>query len=289
MDKSELLKTLADLSVVIGSEVAYAQGGGGNTSVKLSSTEMAIKASGSNLKDMTVDSGYSIVNYRRLREFLDSETIEETGFSEKVIGFRISTNNRPSIETGFHSFLGKYVIHTHSVYVNALTCALEGKEILSTLFPKAIWIDYVTPGRDLTLAIKHNISFPVRSKGAIFLQNHGLIVWDETYQAALEEHQRISDMIIEQFDLPALCFNECESYILYTHQSKLLFPDQAVFTLAGEEILSSRSAQEAICAHNYILDSISWMGLKPIFLPNDESAKLLNMESENYRQGLIRR
>ena len=289
MEKIEFLQNLVDLSVIIGNEVAYVQGGGGNTSVKLSSTEMAIKASGSNLKDMTVDSGYSVVNYRRLTEFLDSETIEESGFSQKVIGFRTSTNNRPSIETGFHSFLGKYVIHTHSAYVNALTCAFEGKEILSTLFPTAIWIDYATPGRDLTLSIKRNISFPVRSKGAIFLQNHGLIIWDETYQAALEEHQRISDSIIEQFDLPALSFDECESYILYADQSQLLFPDQAVFTLAGEEILSSRNAQEAICAHNYILDSISWMGLKPIFLPSDESVKLLNMESENYRQSLIRR
>ena len=127
MEKSKLLKALADLSVIIGNEVAYVQGGGGNTSVKLSSTEMAIKASGSNLKNMTIDNGYSIVDYRKLNFFLDSDMIEEDSFSEKVISFRTSTNNRPSIETGFHSFLGKYVIHTHSAYVNALTCASKGE------------------------------------------------------------------------------------------------------------------------------------------------------------------
>ena len=289
MEKSKLLKALADLSVIVGNEVAYVQGGGGNTSVKLSSTEMAIKASGSNLKNMTVDNGYSIVDYRRLNSFLDSDIIEEDSFSEKIISFRTSTNNRPSIETGFHSFLGKYVIHTHSAYVNALTCASEGQEILASLFPESVWIDYATPGRDLTLEIKKNISFPIEAKGTIFLKNHGLIVWDETYQGVLTEHQKISETIIKKFDLPALSFNKDEPYLLNAEQSQLLFPDQAVFTLAGEEILASRSAQEAICAHNYILLSISLMGLTPIFLPAQEAEKLLNMESEKYRQELIKR
>lgn len=288
MVKSKLLNSLAELSVAIGNEVAYVQGGGGNTSVKLSSTEMAIKASGSNLKDMTAEEGYSIVDHMRLSAFLDSKIIEDKDFSDKVVSFRTSTNNRPSIETGFHSFLGKYVIHTHSAYVNALTCASEGQDLLSNLFPTAIWIDYATPGRDLTLEIKRNIAFPINSKGTIFLQNHGLIVWDENYQEALLEHKRISDSIVNTFNLPALHFNETELYVLKANSSKILFPDQVVYTLAGNEILGSRSAQETICAHNYILDSISHMGLNPIFLPSLEASKLLNMESEKYRQDLIR-
>ena len=41
MKKNELLNNLAKLSQVIGNEVAYAQGSGGNTSVKFDENQMA--------------------------------------------------------------------------------------------------------------------------------------------------------------------------------------------------------------------------------------------------------
>jgi len=36
---------------------------------------------------------------------------------------------RPSVEVGFHSFLSRCVIHTHSVYANLLCCSEEGRGI----------------------------------------------------------------------------------------------------------------------------------------------------------------
>ena len=289
MEKNKFLSELAELSVEIGREVAYVQGGGGNTSVKLSSREMAIKASGTNLKDMTAKEGFSVVDYSGLSSFLETLGTEEINFSDKVRSFRTATNNRPSIETGFHSFLGKYVIHTHSAYVNVLTCASRGNEALLELFPEAIWIDYATPGRDLTLEIRQNINFPISSKGIIFLQNHGLIVWDEDCHEALRVHKGISKTIIDKFNLPVLNFNDSALYNLSADPSKILFPDQVVFTLADDEILNSKSAQETICSHNYILDAIDLIGLAPIFLPGHEASKLLNMESEKFRQNLIKK
>ena len=46
------LKYLVNISNKIGKRCDYTQGGGGNTSVKIDSENMAIKASGSTLKEM---------------------------------------------------------------------------------------------------------------------------------------------------------------------------------------------------------------------------------------------
>lgn len=45
------------------------QGGGGNTSVKLDDTLMAIKASGFCLKDIEIDKAYAVLDYAALRRF----------------------------------------------------------------------------------------------------------------------------------------------------------------------------------------------------------------------------
>ena len=69
MEKNDLLESFIRMSLEVGKEVAYVQGGGGNTSVKLSFSQMAIKASGINLKEMSKDYGYSIIDYKALNNF----------------------------------------------------------------------------------------------------------------------------------------------------------------------------------------------------------------------------
>ena len=59
---------------------------------------------------------------------------------------------RPSIETGFHSLLKKYVIHSHSVYSNILACSKSFEDLTMNLFKKDkfIIIPYFAPGTILT-------------------------------------------------------------------------------------------------------------------------------------------
>ena len=45
---------------------------------------------------------------------------------------------RPSVEVGFHAILKKYVIHTHSVYANIITCSMEGEALAEKLFKDSI-------------------------------------------------------------------------------------------------------------------------------------------------------
>ena len=66
--------------------------------------------------------------------------VSEDKFSDKVNTFQTESTGRPSIETGFHSYLGKFVIHTHSVFTNILNCSVEGKDQIKKLFPEAILI-----------------------------------------------------------------------------------------------------------------------------------------------------
>ena len=287
MKKNELLNNLAKLSQVIGNEVAYAQGSGGNTSVKFDENQMAIKASGSNLKDVTPHSGHSVVNYKELIEFLGSKNLKKDNFSTLINKCSTTSNNKPSIETGFHSFLGKYVIHSHSAYANALTCAVGGQKIIQDLFPDAVCVSYKTPGIDLTLEIKKVLPSVIQPSGIIFLQNHGLIVWHSNYMQAILEHSRVSDTIRERMHLPRFNFDKNKSYIFDQDRSKILFPDQAVFSLGDDQMIQSESAQETICAYQFIIERIEMMKLHPSYLSVNEVTKLLSMESEQYRQSLI--
>jgi rhamnose utilization protein RhaD (predicted bifunctional aldolase and dehydrogenase) len=147
----------------IGSRPDYVQGGGGNVSIKLNANTMAIKASGYRLEDIYPEDGIVTLDHTKLEKFFKTKTLTDDldlliKENESVVSESIfDTNNtdlKPSIETGFHAILGESVIHTHSVYVNTLTCTKEGQELLSSLFPESIYIPYKTPGVALTLTIR---------------------------------------------------------------------------------------------------------------------------------------
>ena len=132
--KKNKIEELVFMSNDIGGDPACTQGGGGNISVKLDEEQMAIKSSGRALKEMTRDDGYSIVDYKKIRNHLNSSDQSEHAFLQELRSCTFEGYSRPSMETGFHALLGDYVIHTHSVYANLLTCSKEGKNIVSKLF-----------------------------------------------------------------------------------------------------------------------------------------------------------
>jgi len=288
MEKNKHLRNFSKASIEIGKKISYVQGGGGNTSVKFNESQMAIKASGVKLKDITHEQGFSVVDYSMLNQYLNNPDLNESLFAEKIHSFVVETDNRPSIETGFHSLLGTYVVHTHSAYVNVLNCSEEGKEEINKLFPEFIWVKYATPGRDVTLELKDNIPTPLAKEGCIFLQNHGLIVWADNSETVLKVHSEISNIIKDQFNLDDFIFNEERSYIPNSNKKEVLFPDQAVYTMASKDFISSIEAQETICSYDYIIKSIEKIGFTPSFLPEKEVNKLLDMEGEKYRQSLIK-
>ncbi len=332
------IKDLVFMSKTIGDNSAYAQGGGGNISVKLDQNQMAIKASGYLLKNVTEEDGYCIVDYPKICDYLSHPDEDETIFSTKIKSFAERSEKRPSMETGFHALLGKFVLHTHSVYANLINCSKEGKDICYQLFPKAVWIDYATPGRLLTIKIQEalqsvpddpnrplsklapdeeiqgaygpqnrsvlnvredsrtgatqqlplGVEFRKRSN-VIFLQNHGVIVSGETALEVLNIHEELNNVIQRYFNLGSNSFkNSTQETDIEYMKNNILFPDQAVYTLAGAEILNSLAAKETIAAYNFIYTTITEKGLSNNFLPKEMVDILLEMDSEKYRQNVLK-
>ena len=191
------IKDLIDISHYAGNRADYTQGGGGNTSVKNADNGMMlIKASGYRLVDISDDTAFVAVDKNKIYNYYTSVDLSVEKDYEKESA-EVSKNSvvpipnmatlRPSVEVGFHAILKKYVIHTHSVYANVITCSMEGEALAEKLFKDKdfgfIFLPYINPGFELTLAMKNKIDEYVKSTGkypeVIFMKNHGLVVTGE--------------------------------------------------------------------------------------------------------------
>jgi len=276
------LSHLVNMSHEIGNEIAYVQGGGGNTSVKLDESRMAIKASGIPLKDMAVNYGVSVVDYQKVNSYHDLPDESEDAYSESINQFALGDFGRPSIETGFHALLGNYVIHSHSVFLNVLLCAQEGKNIILEHFPDAIWVDYCTPGRNLTLAVKSALSGVEGAyEGLVFLESHGLIASAPSHMKCLELHSHCNEKIREAFNLAE--FNILDDTTPLSPES-FLFPDQVIY-MSPEQLESRTSASiETIATVKYLESNMQILGLTAKHLSLRDVEILNNMQSEKYRK-----
>jgi uridine kinase/ribulose-5-phosphate 4-epimerase/fuculose-1-phosphate aldolase len=265
-----LLTEIAATAQELGEYKSYVQGGGGNVSVKLDGVAMAVKASGLRLEELQNTSGFVGIDFVTMRRFFNtprvitnllgvlSEYEEIVALSRTLIPGLPDTSLRPSIETGFHAILDNAVIHTHSVYVNILTCSNEGKEILLKLFPEAAYIPYFTPGVPLTFAI--SAALKQCPCDTFFLENHGVIVCGKTVHEAAQKHRYINltikKWLQEVADFPDTGVTTLQNGQFISNQPKLtdfikkhsalipsftktiLFPDQVVycqkFGLVGE-------------------------------------------------------
>lgn len=203
------MKDFVKMCATIGGMKDYVQGGGGNASCKRDG-KMAIKASGFTIGEITEDSGYADVDYVKIQEYHTGVKKEElaereansTPFTMSCV-FEDKNGNklRPSVETGFHSFMKKYVMHTHPVYANAITCAGGGEELAKKILGDMdfIWIPYINPGFSLTLVIKAAMDEYEEKTGnfpkIIFLENHGLITTSDDADECLVLHFKVNEMI----------------------------------------------------------------------------------------------
>jgi rhamnose utilization protein RhaD (predicted bifunctional aldolase and dehydrogenase) len=182
------LKEFLFISKYVGQRFDLIQAGGGNTSVKMSSGEMHIKASGYALSELAQDNGYVTVNSVGLADKIFSLEItqdpnkksREALCKDLVQQSIINSDLRPSIETALHLLLYQYTCHTHPVAVNVLTCAENWKEELSKYFPTACLVPYATPGIDLAIAMHEEVEnyreVHYKDPKVVFLQNHGLLI-----------------------------------------------------------------------------------------------------------------
>ncbi len=212
------LRDLERVSGEIGKRGDYVQGGGGNTSVKLDGEWMAVKASGYKLSQVTHKDGFAVINYRKVKEYMDGVRLDagidyendSVGFIRKnVLELAGVTPLRPSVEAGFHSILQNVVIHTHPVYSNVLSCSIKGRDMLGRIFADSgigmLWVPCIKPGFSLSYYIMNkrmeSIAASGRDIGIVFLENHGLIVADDDARECLRIHDEANERIKRELGL----------------------------------------------------------------------------------------
>ena len=213
------IKDLIDISAYAGARADYTQGGGGNTSVKNDEKGvMLIKASGYRLKDITENTAFVAVDKNKIADYYNSVDLTVKKDYEKesaeiskssVIALEGVETLRPSVEVGFHAVLKKYVIHTHSVYANILTCSIEGETKAAKIFNGKdfgyIFLPYINPGFELTLAMKKAIDEYVKKSGkypeVIFMKNHGLVVNSDNIERVKALNETVNETIRNYFGL----------------------------------------------------------------------------------------
>lgn len=209
----EELKNLVKISHYAGERQDYIQGGGGNTSAKLCNGIMAIKASGTLLKDMTENYGFAAISSDSVLEYHrttpkgeDRDYNKEVGSvaSDSIVIVNGEGKMRPSVEAGFHSALLRYVIHSHSVYANVFTCyeggTADAVAALSKHGIKAAVIPAVNPGYFLTEKILEIRE--IDPKINVFLmENHGIIATDDDADVCIALHEAANMALKTEFGL----------------------------------------------------------------------------------------
>lgn len=321
-----MVNELIEISQKFSQGIEWVQAAGGNTSVK-NNESMLIKASGMRLSEISENHGFVEVNYNKIAQFFNNglEHIEESKTAKQFVTDCIIGDKTflPSMETGFHAVLDKYVIHTHPIYLNALLCSIDGKSIIDKLFSNVdfTYISYLAPGYFLSKKIAKSDKKPI-----LFLENHGLITHSNDKQKAIELHLEIIEKIKKHFNFEQIGYREIEpqddNKFFYKDENGLLkninsqnlekhlFPDQSVFLhnkitfsaaqpkpifidISNQTITYSAEKKQALAMHE-VLMSVLWVlklqqthHLKSTFLSPKDVADILGMDMEKYRQSLI--
>lgn len=278
MQDEDDLTTVIKMAKTIGMLPEYVQGAGGNISFKGPDGKMLIKASGLDMSNISSSFGLVAVNYLDIASALTSGNEDANRIDHLITLNSPSSNLRASMETGFHTILDRFVLHTHSVYLNVLLCSYEGEEILAELLPEASFIEYCTPGSELAYRVLR-----ARTEQVYLLQNHGIIVHSNDANEVLNMHHSVNQLLIRKFSLPPLWEENTEPLVNTKH---IYFPDHAVY-MNSNKSMETQSSQILMRCSQYIAEQQERLKLTPKFLSEEEIKMIINLGAEKYRMGRI--
>jgi rhamnose utilization protein RhaD (predicted bifunctional aldolase and dehydrogenase) len=238
------LEIIVELSHEFGTQ-SYVKGGGGNTSVK-NDTTLWVKPSGTTLGGLTVDS-FVAMNRAKINELYDVETPAEPAAREDLVMNLMAAAvendaGRPSVEAPLHNvFDATFVVHTHPVAVNGMTCAKGGESACAELFPDALWVEYIDPGYTLCMEVRKRIETYKASLGRepalLVLKNHGIFIAANSADDIRTLYRRVMDALSAAYqkagvtDRLAIAETSANAETVATIQS--LFGDDAAFVAAS--------------------------------------------------------
>jgi rhamnose utilization protein RhaD (predicted bifunctional aldolase and dehydrogenase)/NAD(P)-dependent dehydrogenase (short-subunit alcohol dehydrogenase family) len=178
---------LIALAQRFGRDPEFSRGGGGNASVKADGV-LGIKPSGVPLATLEAPDLVPL-DLAQLLDQLDAPVPDDEHGEDPVVRaaerarLAPAGGRRPSVELLFHALLPeRFVLHTHPILINAVTCSRAGEALARSLFgDDVVWVPYTDPGVPLAHAIRRaRLEHVARTGGAAprvtLMQNHGLIV-----------------------------------------------------------------------------------------------------------------
>lgn len=269
------MKGFIKISKYAGMREDLVQGGGGNSSCKISDQKMAIKASGFQLADLTEKEGYALVDPQVIKKEFSGVGIFEDLSEEQgrlLLQKAQIEGPKPSIETFLHAVSGKYTLHTHPIVVNALTCRKEGMEVLGALFPQALLVPYATPGVELAKAYfraYRKKDDKILIPEIVFLQNHGLVVSAASADAVIEKNEDVLTKIEQYLNI------DFGHYHAVTKIWKL-FEDKIVWLVTDKNVMDFYRKSYRMWEHTFCPDCIVFLGKKCLRLPEVPTKKDVN-------------
>ncbi|MFD0867376.1 FGGY-family carbohydrate kinase, partial [Tessaracoccus lubricantis] len=196
---SGLLREIVSLSNEFGADPAFTRAGGGNSSVKADGV-LWIKPSGVSMATLTADDlvPLAVDTLTAALSAPDPDPALGDPVNHLASLARLDDGpRRPSVEILFHALIDDtFVLHTHPLLINAVTCNADGVELTRRLFgDEVLWVPYVDPGLPLAREVARcRDEFTARTGRAApkvtFLMNHGLIVsGDDPEQIRRDSHR----------------------------------------------------------------------------------------------------
>ena len=206
-----VLEELVQLSQAVGSDPDQVQGGGGNTSVKTDDgRSLYIKASGTALGDVTSARGWAELDLRATRALVEDEELCSLAGEERecTVLHRLlrcakrPTGAQPSVDSCLHALLGRVVIHTHPIGLNALLCARDSRSrigrVLGDVGGVPLYLPYSDPGWLLSTRLLGALAAYRAEHGGgpsvILLENHGLLVSAESVKKCVDLARKVTEV-----------------------------------------------------------------------------------------------
>jgi rhamnose utilization protein RhaD (predicted bifunctional aldolase and dehydrogenase)/NAD(P)-dependent dehydrogenase (short-subunit alcohol dehydrogenase family) len=180
---------------LLGGEPRLVLHGGGNTSVKTIVDDvlgdptkvLCVKGSGWDMSDIE-PAGLPAARMEPLLRMSKFKSLDD---EEMVNAQRVclldSRSPNPSVETLLHAFLpAKFIDHTHSNAIVALTDTSDGLKIVQDVFGhKMGYVPYIMPGFDLSKKAMEIFNKDTRVEGLILLK-HGIFTFGDTAKQAYD-------------------------------------------------------------------------------------------------------
>src|SRR3989442_2664143 len=178
----EKIAALIDLSHEIGRENRrLCILGEGNTSVKLSPTQFAVKASGCALATLT-EAEVSVCDTAKILTVLEQKSMNDEAIDQALLDARVhGASKKPSVEAMFHGWLlslegVNFIGHCHALHANQILCSPRARDFAERrLFPDeivycgpaSVFIPYVDPGLGLAREIRDRTNAFMQEKGFV--------------------------------------------------------------------------------------------------------------------------